>query len=408
MASAETIAAPGDGRGGTARAARLRVLALNVGHFQTHFFLLIYPTVVLTLERELGADYGALLLPSTLAFAMLALGALPAGWLGDRWSRRGSMLLLFAGLALGGLATGLAEGPLGLAFGLGLIGLAASIYHPVGIAMLVEQAKPLGRALGVNGVWGNMGVAAAPLAAAVLAEGLGWRWAFLIPAAIAAMSGLAFALLPAAPERAEDPAAQASDAEAPLDRTARLRVLLYLLVAMVLSGLVFDGTTITLPKLMEERLGEALPGGIAAGGLASLIFALAALAQIVVGHLLDRVSARPVAALVPLLQAPALLLAVWLSGWAAFPAALLVMALVFGQIPIGDALLARASSRALRARLYALKYLLGAGVGAAGVPIIAWLHGPEQGLAPLYVLLAALAVGTAAAAVLLPPPPHRD
>ncbi|HSR71139.1 MAG TPA: MFS transporter, partial [Kiloniellales bacterium] len=127
---------------------RLRFLFLNLGHAYAHLFLLIYPTVVLTLEYELGRPYGELLLPSTAGFVAFAAGTLPAGWLGDRWSREGMLVLMFLGLGLGALVTALAGGPLALAAGLGLIGLAAAIYHPVGIAMVVEVPGPTGRALG--------------------------------------------------------------------------------------------------------------------------------------------------------------------------------------------------------------------------------------------------------------------
>ncbi len=392
------IAAARGWRGGE-RSRRLRLLCLNLGHAYTHLFMLLYPTVVISLQAEGAGSYDELLLPSTLGFAAFAAGAVPAGWLGDRWSRRAMLVLMFVGLAGGALITGLADNPWQLAAGLGVIGLFAAIYHPVGIAMLVEETGRSGRALGINGVFGNLGVAAAPLLAALLSESLGWRWAFFLPAIVVSATGLLFWMVSGdsghstvAEERGDIPKVQA----------ARWRVFGYIAVSMVLSGLVFDVTTISLPKLVDEQVGSFLTGRVSTGALASLIFAVAAFSQILVGWLIDRYPIRPLAALLPALQAPLLVLAVTLSGWAAYPAALGIMLLVFGKIPISDALVARYSAKAWRARVYAVKYLLSSAVGAFSVPLIALLYRPEAGFRELYLVLAVLALATAAAAFILP------
>lgn len=384
---------------------RLRFLFLNLGHAYAHLFLLIYPTVVLTLEYELGRPYGELLLPSTAGFVAFAAGTLPAGWLGDRWSREGMLVLMFLGLGLGALVTALAGGPLALAAGLGLIGLAAAIYHPVGIAMVVEVPGPTGRALGINGVAGNLGVAAAPVLAAGLSAGLGWRWAFLVPGAVALATGLGYWLLVRGGESRHRRAAGST--RGPVEVVGRERVIAFLVVSGLFGGLIFHATTIALPKIFEEALSgrlEALGGALVlgAGGLASLVFAGAAFAQIGVGWMIDRYPVRLVAVLVMALQAPLLVLMAPLAGWAVIGLGLVLMLLVFGQIPINDVLVARYSSEAWRARLYALKYLLSLGVSAAAVPLIALLHDPGAGFERLFLVLGACAVAVTLAALALP------
>ena len=389
---------------------RLRILGINVGHFYCHYFMLIYPTVVLALEAELGLAYGDLLMPSTVGFATYAIGAYPAGWLGDRWSRRAMMILMFFGLALGCFVTGALSSLWGIAFGLGLIGLFAAIYHPVGIAMLVEEARPVGRALGVNGVWGNIGVAAAPIITATIAAALSWRWAFFLPGLVALASGIAFALLPP-PTRDEEAATSSGAAKLELEASARdrLRVVIYVALGVMLYGLIFSVTTVTLPKLVDEQVGPALTGPwggvIGAAGLASMIFVFGAFAQILVGNLLDKFPTRPIAIIVALLQAPFLAVAAWFAGWVAVPPIMLMMLLVFGMIPIKDSLIARYTTKAIRARIYAISYLLGSAVGVATVPLVAALHDPSGNFLSLYLLLALFAVATAAAALILPRAP---
>ncbi len=142
-----------------------RRLFINVGHFYAHLFMLLFPTVVLALESEFAASYGSLLSLATAGFVAFGAGSIPAGWLGDRWSRPGMMAVFFIGIGGASVLTGFARTPFEIGAGLLAIGVFASIYHPVGIALLVEGREKVGRVLGINGVFGNMGVAGAALIA---------------------------------------------------------------------------------------------------------------------------------------------------------------------------------------------------------------------------------------------------
>ena len=227
-----------------------RFLFLNLGHAYAHLFMLLYPTAVLALERELSRDYGALLLPSTAGFVAFAAGTLPAGWLGDRWRRESMLAAMFFGLGLGAILTGLATTPWELSAGLAVIGLFASIYHPVGIAMVVETAAPVGRALGINGVFGNLGVAAAPLIAAGLSTLWGWRAAFLVPGALALVTGVAFLVLVRGP--AAGIARCGPNDPPPASPALRRRVFAFVALASLFGGAVFSAMSIALPKMVAE------------------------------------------------------------------------------------------------------------------------------------------------------------
>ena len=173
---------------------RRSLIFVHLGHSYDHLFMLLFPTVVLALEDEFGRSYGELLTLSVWGFIAFGAGTLPAGWLGDRWSRRGMMVVFFLGIGASSVLTGLATSTVGIAVGLAMIGLFASIYHPIGTAMVVGGAAEPGRALGVNGVWGNMGVAAAALIAGALTDWVGWRAAFIVPGVIAVATGLVYAV----------------------------------------------------------------------------------------------------------------------------------------------------------------------------------------------------------------------
>ena len=156
----------------------------NAGHLISHLLMLLYPTVVLTLERQFSLGYGELLALSVPGAVLYGICALPAGWLGDRWSAEYMMVIFYVGSGLAAILTGLATGPLGIAIGLTLIGLFGAIYHPVGIAWLVRNAENHGRALGTERSV-RQHRRRERFARCRLADGFaGWRSAFIIPGAI--------------------------------------------------------------------------------------------------------------------------------------------------------------------------------------------------------------------------------
>src|SRR5579863_4680184 len=121
----------------TDSSARLQFWFSNLGHYYTHMFMLLYPTVVLALEKVFPLSYGELLSLSLPGFVLFGVAALPAGWLGDKWSEPGMLAVQFIGMGLAAILTGLANSPFMIGVGLSLIGLFASIYHPVGTSMIV-------------------------------------------------------------------------------------------------------------------------------------------------------------------------------------------------------------------------------------------------------------------------------
>ena len=379
----------------------LRILFLNAGHFFDHMFMLLFTTVVIALEAEFGASYGTLLYFSTAGFVAFGAGALPAGWLGDRWSRAAMMVIFFIGIGASSILTGFAQTPLQIGLGLLAIGIFASIYHPCGIAMLVEGRERVGRILGVNGLAGNMGVAAAGLVAGVLTDLISWRAAFIIPGLVSVLLGLAFWAF-ARSEAAAGTLKRREARRAPTERAVMVRIFSVIVVSTTLGGIIFNGTTVAMPKVIDERVASFAAGTSDVGILVALIFAVAAFSQILVGHLIDKHPVKPIFLVALSLQAPLLLLLTQLENLPMFVGALLLMCLVFGQIPIIDTLIARHSSDEWRSRIYAVKYVLALGVAASAVPLVGFLHDWTGGFHIVFVLMAGFAAVIAAAGLLLP------
>jgi MFS family permease len=374
---------------------------LNLAHAYDHFFLLIFPTAVLALAPAWGLSYGEALAFGTAAFVTFGAGTLPAGWLGDRWSRAHLMSIFFIGLGLAAILTGLASGPVTLTLGLGLLGLFASIYHPVGTALVIQNAKATGQSLGVNGVFGNLGVAGAALVTGLITEWLGWRAAFVLPGVIAVLTGILFALK-IAPAMTGELATRPGARKAPAAHDALIRVFVVVGVSALFGGIIFHGTTIALPKIFQERL-AGLVGDIGTiGVLVAAVFTLAAFAQIAVGRLLDRYGARLILPLIVTPQVLLLLLAVQLSGLAMLFLAAALMLLVFGEIPITAWLVGQYTPSHWQSRIFGVQYVLSLGVSAVVVPLIAVLHDLTGGFGAFFVVLAGAAALVALVALLLP------
>jgi MFS family permease len=353
-------------------AARRRSIAfLNWAHALDHFVLLIYPTVVIGLEVIYQRPYAELIALSTAAFVAFGVFSLPAGWLADRWSRRNMMAAFYIGCGVS--LVGIAASPnlLMLAAAMFLLGVFAAIYHPVGMPMLLEASQAQGRTVAFNGVCGNLGAALAAGVAAAIASWLGWRAAFLVPAIVCIATGVAYVML--VPDDRHHTASRKKVADVVLSqRAAMIMFGLYVVISLA-GGLTFNTISIALPKIVDERLGEGVPL-LAVGSLATAVFMCGAVAQIVVGRLVERIAPYQLFAFIVALQFLGILWAANSSGMTLILALALTMAAIYGQVTVGDLVIARYTADAWRGRVYAVRYFLTFVSAGAAVSIIAFLY----------------------------------
>jgi predicted MFS family arabinose efflux permease len=344
---------------------------LNFAHAVDHFVLLIFPTVVIGMEAAYGRPYSELIVLSTASFVAFGVFSLPAGWLADRWSRRAMMAVFYFGSAGSLAAAALAPNFTLLAVALFALGVFAAIYHPVGMAMLIEQAPSRGRTLAFNGVCGNLGVSLAAAISAALASGFGWRAAFLVPAVACAAAGALY--LASVPDDGRHAGARKTSAELPLTaRTAAAFFGIYIGISLT-GGLVFNTLVIALPKIVDERLGWDIPL-IAVGGLTTLVFLCGAASQLMVGRLVERVAPSVIFVAVAALQLLGTAWAGFASGAALMAALAVTVVGIYAQVTVGDLVLARYTADAWRGRVYAVRYFLTFLSAGAAVPAIAFLH----------------------------------
>jgi MFS family permease len=384
---------------------RLHFLLLNIGHFLDHLFTLIFATVAaLALHREWGLGYAELLKYATPGFFAFGVFALPAGWLADKWSREGMMSVFFIGIGLASIATASARTPFEVGLGLFVVGVFAAIYHPVGLAIVVEKWRNTGMRIAVNGVWGNLGVASAALITGYFIDHGGWRTAFIVPGVASILIGIAYTVLMWPELMRPKPRVKAAAAARvlPADVKALLvRVSAIVFLTTAVSSIVFQSTTFALPKVFDERLGGISVSATAIGGLAFLVFTLGSMGQLVVGHYLDRLGPRTVFIAAATIQLVFFLLMPGLADWAALLCAMAFMLAAFGQIPINDYMIGRLADGEWRARIYGVRYVVSFTVLAAALPLIAFVY-ENWGFDALFRVLAASAAVILAAVLLLP------
>ena len=389
---------------------RLHYLFLNVGHFLDHLFMLIFATVAaLVLTREWGMSYGTLITYATPGFVAFGAFAIPAGWLADRWSREAMMTVFFIGCGATSIVAAAATTPAQLGTALFVMGIFAAIYHPVGIALVLEGYRKTGMRIAINGVWGNMGVAVAALLTGLLIDNWNWHAAFILPGVASVVIGIAYGLLiwrtadaAALAKVVQQPGAGKSTMSQPVfDRSLFMRVLGVIFFTTALGGLVFQSTTFALPKVLAERAADI--GGTATliGWLAFVAFAVGSMGQLIVGHFVDKTSPRRVFITVAALQVLFFALMITATGWWAAIVATGFMFAAFGQIPINDVLVGRVAKSEWRSRILAIRYTVTISVMASAVPFIAWVHG-RWGFDALFAVLSATAILVLLAVLLIP------
>ena len=388
-----------------------------------YLFTLIFATVAaLALHREWGIGYAELLAYATPGFFAFGVFALPAGWLADKWSRDGMMCVFFIGIGLTAIATGFAQSPFQIGIGLFAIGMFAAIYHPVGLAIVTMKWRNTGMRIAANGVWGNLGVACAALVTGNLIAHGGWRMAFILPGVFSIAMGLAYMALRwqniSANQTVPKAAHSAVEASAAaFNRTLLIRVTAIVFLTTAVSSIIFQSTKFALLKIFDERLpglavqlstwldslAQSGQGDVATvvGALAFIVFAVASMAQLVVGSMLDRFGPRGVFVAVATIQILFFSLMPGLTDAIAFAVALGFMLGAFGQIPINDYMIGKMASGASRARIYGVRYVVSFSVLAMTLPLIAFVY-DNWGFDTLFRILAGAALVILAAVAILP------
>jgi MFS family permease len=370
-------------------------LLLNLGHALDHLFLLIFATAVSAIAQDFGVAGWEDMMPYTVgAFMMFGFASIPAGRMGDLWGRRQMMLVFFFGMGLSASAVSLTQTPLQMGIALTVLGIFSAIYHPVGIPMLVQKAVRPGFTIGINGLAGNLGIALAALSTGFLVAWQGWRVAFIVPGLVSIVCGFVFAW--AAPHESDAPAKKKSNS-VQLPKHVAWRTFAVMVATATTTSVLFNITTNGNAQLLAERLDGLVNDPARLGMLLAGVYAVASLAQLVVGSLLDRFPMKPLFFGVLLLQIVAFGVASQTSGWIWYFAAIAYMVMVFGAIPFTDTMVVRYIDDAMRSRVSGTRIAISFGFSSIAV----YLLGPVVKVAGFTQLMVALTCVAALGAIIV-------
>ena len=375
-------------------------LLLYLAHAIDHLALLIFATAVSAIALDFGVSRWEDLMPyATGAFVMFGVASLPAGRYGDLWGRRAMMLVFYFGMGVSLLLVSLTQSPLQMAIALTLMGAFSAIYHPVGIPMLLQNAPKAGAVIGVNGLAGNLGIAVAALLTGYLVKIAGWRAAFVVPGIIALVLGVYFAIK--VPKETHAPGKKKGGKMLRVDRVTAARVFAVLTCTTTLGSLIFNFTTNGNGELLRERVANIASDPATLGMLLAGVYAVASVAQVIVGRLIDRFPIKRIFLPIVAAQIIAFVLAANAEGWMFYVFAIAYMTFVFGAIPFTDAIIARFVDDSMRSRVAGLRLAVSFGISSVAV----WALGPfvkAGGFSMLLLVMAAIATLTTVAVFFLP------
>jgi len=284
-------------------------------------------------------------------------------------------VIFFLGLGAAGLLVSAVQRPWHLAVALTVMGAFASIYHPVGIPMIVQNSTRPGFTIGLNGLAGNLGIAVAAVLTGFLVQRTGWRMAFAVPALLAVLCGVLFALVVPREEMAP---ARKPRRGVELPASVMMRIFFVMTLAAVSGSMIFNFTTNGNSQLLAERLRGLVDDPARLGLLLALAYTVASFAQIVVGKLIDRYPLKAVYLPIVAAQVPLFLLASSAQGWVFYALVLAFMVFVFGAIPFIDAMIVQYVDDRMRSRVAGMRLAVSFGVSALAVSttlVVAFLPG---------------------------------
>lgn len=350
------------------------------GHFLSHFNVLVFPALVLPLTTRLHLDMATVLGISFWMYLLFGFTALPWGILADRLGPRFLFILFYIGSGCSAIASAIyIDSPTGLTISLAALGLFSGIYHPIGLGLISREVRQVSLAMGYNGMFGNVGLASAPLLTGLI----NWAWG---PAGAYFLLG-GFHLIGAA-MAVLIPITLLSDSTGKVpekEKNGNLSAFLILLAAMMLGGIAYRGATVVMPAYFELKnqgvthlfsmmMGREIPGNLVATFSTSLIFFIGIMGQYVGGRVGNRFEPRISYLIFHAITVPAAFLMAFFHD---IPLLILVFLYTFfliGMQPIENTLVALFAPRRLHHSAFGTKFVVTFGVGSLSVKMVEFVE----------------------------------
>lgn len=384
----------------------------SFGHFLCHLYMLVFPVLLLPITRALGMPMEEVLPKSFLMYLLYGILAMPWGFLSDHYNPR---VVLAVGVILAGAGfctTAITHNSSLLPLSLALVGVGCAAYHPAGLSMLSKGLRSRGRGMGINGLFGNLGIAGAPFAAGSLNYAFGWRPTLLIFGGIGIAIGIVCLIIPFTVKRGED-----LQKSSEIRHSHLLKLFITICVVMTFSGLMYRGFTLILPSYMEMRLADTFEqlyrdlstaesaimtagrGSLFAAIIAGMAYLVGMGGQIIGGRIADRGNLKVVYVAYFVAALPFLLALRFATGISLAIFAGMFAFFTIGIQPIENSMYAMLTPPRWRSVAYGLKFTLAFGVGSLSVFFVNRVE-QRWGLAAVVLLLVCYLGAVILAAVL--------
>lgn len=249
----------------------------SFSHFITHGYMTILPAVLIIITAEHSLSFTEIGIIANIGYFLYGLGAFPAGYLADKFGSKRMLTIGVSGMAVSSILVGISPGAAAFTITYALLGIFASIHHPAGLSLIARRVEnKRGKALGIHGVMGNVGLFLTPLVASYGVKYFGtWRAAYIIYG----MIGLAFAIVihttridgegdlnwrkfltrkrKSEDSKEDESLNLASGTRQAAKSTALIIIpvsLLLLYVGSILSGFIFRGSLTFFPALLQSEV----------------------------------------------------------------------------------------------------------------------------------------------------------
>ena len=340
-----------------------------------HMFAAFYFVIVLSIEQKWHSTYDELISLWTLGALLIGLGALPAGWLSDRWSRSSMMVIMFIGMGLSSILCGLSNEQFSLFIGLSFLGLSCSIYHPVGIAWVVNSSEKKGRALGINGIFGGVGIGSGAFIAGLLIKYFDWKFAFIIPGILSLIIGIILFFF-ISNNLISFQNYKTKDLEENNSSHNLIIIACILLFSMFGLGLTFQIMQTSLPKVFDIRIANL--STFAIGSIIGIIYGISGLMTLVGGFLADKFSLKKIYVIGIAAQVPCFY---FIANFSGIPLIFVcLMAAMFNSsiLPTENILLAKFTPERHHGLIYGFKFIVAFGSAPIAVFLISKIYEQTQ------------------------------
>lgn len=344
-----------------------------LAHFSHHLLTALPVPLLPFIRNEFSLDYTRAALVVSAFSVPYGISQLPAGWLSDRFGPRRLLLVGISGVAVAGLLVGVSTQYALLLAGLALMGALGGGYHPSAPSLISSVVEPShrGSALGFHMIGGSASYFLAPLLAAGLAAGYGWRAPFVVLAVPAFLLGIGFYVLLGRQQKAAS-RSEPSAAVAPVDgrETDWIRIAGFIALSGFLAA-ALQAVLAFVPLYLVDVFGYSEPS---AAAVIALFYSTGLWAAVAGGYVSDRLGNVPVVVVLALMTGPAMIVMGSTSSEALIMGLVLVLGVaLYARAPASEAFLLSESPPSRRSTVLGVYYFGAMEGNGVLAPIVGYL-----------------------------------